>query len=118
MAIRITYEDMEYKLDYSRATIAQMERSGFIIDELSSKPATMIPKLFEGAFLLHHKKLVLDNPNKIREIYNHLAVDKENEDEKGIVATLINMYIKSYTEIVNGGKEATEEKKAVWEVID
>lgn len=124
MAIVITYEDMEYKLDYSRNTIEQMERKGFVMDELLQKPVTMLPKLFEGAFLLHHKNLVQSNPNKIREIYNHLEVkdnltsDNEDEEATGIVAELIKMYQKSLTEIIQGGKDATDSKKAKWEVIE
>jgi len=43
-----------YTLEFNRKSIEMMERQGFILDELTDKPATMLPMLFRGAFLMHH----------------------------------------------------------------
>lgn len=59
MAKVLTIKDPEsgitYTLEYTRSTIAQMERNGFVADELSKKPMTNFPALFAGAFLAHHR---------------------------------------------------------------
>lgn len=64
--IRIEFEGNKYTLEYNRETISFMERArGFNLEEIGSKPATMIPILFEGAFLKNHKHLKADIPKKI-----------------------------------------------------
>lgn len=59
MAKILTIKDSEsgitYTLEYTRNTIAQMERNGFVADELTKKPMSNFPTLFAGAFLAHHK---------------------------------------------------------------
>lgn len=126
MAVVITYEDKEYTLDYSRDTIRQMEKAGFVLDQLFEKPATMIPLLFQGAFLMHHKKLVQDKPNYINEIFNHLTQEDEDGDkdadteetEKYIVTPLVEAYRKSMETIVTGGEKVSDSKKATWKVVE
>ncbi|MCM1545286.1 MAG: DUF5055 domain-containing protein, partial [Ruminococcus sp.] len=45
----------EYLLEFTRKSVKTMERQGFRIDEIDSKPMTVLPALFAGAFLAHHK---------------------------------------------------------------
>jgi hypothetical protein len=49
--ITLTHENKEYILEYSRQSVKTMESQGFNIDQIDQKPATMIPLLFEGAFI-------------------------------------------------------------------
>lgn len=50
----IKIDGKEYILEYNRKIAKQMEMMGFEITNMDLKPATMIPMLFSGAFLMHH----------------------------------------------------------------
>lgn len=67
MAKTLTIKDPvsgeSYTLEYTRKTVEIMEKQGFIADDVDRKPMTMLPALFAGAFLAHHrwvKKDVID----------------------------------------------------------
>ena len=65
--LRFTYEDKDYVLEFTRKTIAEMERRGFIASNITSQPMTTLPTLFEGAFLAHHRFVKKDVIDKIFE---------------------------------------------------
>ena len=48
--IVLTHEKKEYVMEYNRQSVKMMEGQGFVLDEITSKPMTMIPLLFQGAF--------------------------------------------------------------------
>lgn len=53
--LTFTFEDKEYTLEYTRRTVAEMEKKGFIASEITEKPMSTLPALFAGAFLAHHR---------------------------------------------------------------
>ena len=53
--LNFEYKGKDYTLEYTRETIKQMEREGFIAENVVTKPMTTLPKLFAGAFKAHHK---------------------------------------------------------------
>ena len=53
--LKFKYNGTEYTLEFTRRTVEQMEREGFIAEDITSKPMTMLPTLFAGAFKAHHK---------------------------------------------------------------
>ncbi len=53
--INFEYKGKEYTLEYTRESIRQMEREGFVASEISTKPMSTLPKLFSGAFKAHHR---------------------------------------------------------------
>lgn len=57
MAKQLNFEfrGKEYTLEYTRESIKQMEREGFVGGDIVTKPMTTLPKLFAGAFKAHHK---------------------------------------------------------------
>ena len=57
MAKQITFEHngKEYTLEFTRESIKQMEREGFVSSDVITKPMLTLPKLFAGAFKAHHK---------------------------------------------------------------
>lgn len=59
MAKTITFEHKgkEYTLEFTRRTVTEMERKGFVIGELTEKPMSTLPELFAGAFLAHHREI-------------------------------------------------------------
>lgn len=104
--LKFTFEDKEYVLEYTRRTVVEMERKGFVAAEVESKPMTTLPALFEGAFLAHHrfvKKDVIDNIfahmtnkedliGKLAEMYNEpiMALVEEPEAAEGNVSWTAN----------------------------
>lgn len=96
-----TFEGKEYTLEFTRRTIAEMEKKGFVASELTDKPMSTLPELFAGAFLANHrfvKKEVIetifskltkkeDLIGKLAEMYNEPieALLEEPEDNKGNV---------------------------------
>ncbi len=96
-----TYEDKEYTLEYTRRTVAEMEKKGFIASDITDKPMTTLPALFAGAFLAHHRFVKEDVINniymkltkkedligKLAEMYNEpiMALVEEPEEDKGNV---------------------------------
>ena len=53
--IKFEYEGKEYTLEFTRESIKQMEREGFVASDIIEKPMLTLPKLFAGAFKAHHK---------------------------------------------------------------
>lgn len=81
--ITMTYDKTEYTLEYSRQSVKTMEAQGFVLEELTSKPMTMIPLLFSGAFIKNHrgvKRSVVDD------IFDNIA------DKSGLMEALMEMY--------------------------
>ncbi len=53
--LNFTRKGKEYTLEYTRETIKQMEREGFVAEDMVRKPMLTLPILFAGAFKAHHK---------------------------------------------------------------
>lgn len=81
--ITIPYNGCEYTLEYNRDAVKLMERAGFDIDLIRSKPLTMLPMLFEGAFHMHHRRADKD---VIRKMFEKI----KGKDE--LMTALIEMY--------------------------
>ena len=50
-------EGKEYILEYNRQSVQQIEKMGFSINDIDSKPMIMFPLMFRGAFIANHKYL-------------------------------------------------------------
>lgn len=97
--LRFSYEGKDYTLEFTRRTVADMERKGFVASEITDKPMTSLPALFAGAFLAHHrftKQEVIDAIfakmthkdeliGKLAEMYNEpiMALVEEPEESEG-----------------------------------
>lgn len=81
--LKFEYDGIEYTLEYTRKTVAQMEANGFIAREVDDKPMSTLPALFEGAFLAHHKWI---KKEKVDEIYEHIP------DKGELIGKLAEMY--------------------------
>lgn len=82
--LRFTYEGKDYTLEFTRRTVAEMEKKGFIASDITDKPMTMLPALFAGAFLAHHRFVKEDI---INDIYSKLT---KKEDLIGKLAEMYN----------------------------
>lgn len=110
--VTITYQNNEYVLEYSRNAVKQMEQQGFVLDQISDKPMTMVPLLVYGAFMKNNKGI---KRNLVDEIYENI-VDKIGSDgENGFIQTLLEMYAETVNTLTDNNP-ADEGNLAVWKV--
>lgn len=87
MAKTLTINDpmtgVTYTLEYTRKSVETMEKSGFVADEVARKPVSMLPALFAGAFLAHHRSVK-------RDVIDNLYARLPHKDE--LVPALVEMY--------------------------
>lgn len=105
MAEKISFEfnGTPITLEFSRNTIRTMEQAGFDIDELGSKPTVRIPQLFQGAFLLHHRRM---DQNTINTIWNRMKRKTE------LVEKLQSMYYETVSTLMDEPED--DEKNIDW----
>lgn len=102
--ITVNHNEKDYELEYSRQSVRMMESQGFVIDQISSKPMTMIPMLFSGAFAKNHrgiKRALID------EIFEDIS------DKTGLINALIEMYAETLSSLTD---ENENEGNATWAV--
>lgn len=112
--ITVNYKNNDYVLEYSRATAKQIEDQGFVLDQLSEKPATMIPLLVYGAFMKHNrgiKRALVD------EIYENIVGKIGTETEEGFISVLGEMYTETVSSLV-GDNAVNEGNAATWKVTN
>ena len=100
--ISLTHNKTEYILEYNRQSVKTMESQGFVLDELTSKPVTMIPLLFSGAFIKNHrgvKRSVVD------EIFDTVS------DKSGLMEALMEMYAETLSSLTESNDS---EGNATW----
>ena len=94
--IKLTYDDKEYELEYSRQSVKIMEGRGFNFEAISSMPMTMIPLLFEGAFI---KNCTGVKRKTMDEIYDGIG------DKTGLIQALAEMYAETLSALTDNSDE-------------
>ena len=94
--IVLKHEKDEYVLEYNRQSVKQMEGQGFSLEELQSKPMTMIPLLFEGAFI---KNCRGTKRKVIEKIYEGVP------DKTSLMEALIEMYADTMSTLMDDNDE-------------
>lgn len=111
--ITVNYEDKEYVLEYSRNAVKQMEQQGFVLDQVSDKPITMIPLLVYGAFIKNNKGI---KRSLVDEIYEHIADKIGNGEDNGFIQTLLEMYAETINTLTDNSS-VDEGNVATWKVM-
>lgn len=106
--INFEYQGEHYTLEFSRRTVQEMERSGFNINKVIDAPLTGVEMLFNGAFLMHHRRI---KQEKINEIYRVLT-NKQELVEKLIV--LYNEPLSSLMDEPEGNEGNAQSWTANW----
>lgn len=110
--ITVTYKKQDYVLEYSRATAKQIEDQGFILDQLTDKPATMIPLLVYGAFMKNNRGI---KRSLVDEIYENIVGKIGADGEDGFINILGEMYAETVTSLM-GDNAVDEGNAATWKV--
>lgn len=110
--ITINYNDRDYTLEYNRMAVRQMEQQGFVLDQISDKPMTMIPLLVQGAFIKNHNMV---RPALRNEIYDNLVNKTGTDGENGFIQALLEMYAETVN-VLTENNPADEGNVATWKV--
>ena len=97
--LNFKYNGTEYTLEYTRKSVEQMEREGFVADDLKIKPLTMLPTLFAGAFKAHHKYVKRE---VIDEIYSKMT------NKADLIGKLAEMYNEPIMALIDEPAESAE----------
>ena len=82
--INFEHKNKEYTLEYTRESVKQMEREGFVASDIVTKPMLTLPKLFAGAFKAHHRYDI--KQKEIDEIFELI------KNKQALVEKLAEMY--------------------------
>ena len=102
--INLTYDKKEYILEYNRQSVKTMESQGFVLEELTAKPMTMIPLLFNGAFIKNHRGI---KRNLMDEIFEEIG------DKTALREALMEMYAETLSTLTEGSGEGN----ATWAMV-
>ena len=94
--ITFEFEGKDYTLEYTKNTVRQMERRGFVADEIATKPMTVIPDLFAGAFLSKHPQLKREKIDKIYDSMN---------GKQRLIRALTEMYNETIECLIDEGED-------------
>lgn len=90
--LEFEHDGKKYTLEFTRRTVSEMEKKGFIASEITDKPMTTLPALFAGAFLANHRFV---KQEMIEEIFSKLT---KKEDLVGKLAEMYNEPIMALVE--------------------
>lgn len=110
--IKVTYQNKEYQLEYTRRAVKHMEDNGFVVEEVGNKPVTMIPLLVYGAFMKHHQSI---KRSLVDEIYENIVGKIGKDGEEGFIQTLLEMYAETIQTLTDDSV-ADEGNVATWKV--
>ena len=101
--IVLKHNNKEYVLEYNRQSVKQIEGQGFVLDDISTRPMTMIPLLFQGAFIKNckgTKRAVID------EIYDGIG------NKLDFISVLGEMYAETLSTLTDD----SDEGNVTWEL--
>lgn len=109
MAKQLTINDpvsgVTYTLEFTRKTIELMEKNGFVAADMERKPMTLLPALFAGAFLAHHRFVKRDVIDAIYAKLNH-------KDE--LIGALVEMYKEPLMALLDEPEQENDEGNLSW----
>ena len=95
--LKFTYEDKDYCLEFTRRSVETMEKQGFVAADIETKPMTVLPALFRGAFLANHRFV---KPEVIDAIFTKMT----NKSE--LIGKLAEMYNEPIMALVGEPEES------------
>lgn len=108
--LEFDYENEHYVLEYNREAIKLMEKSGFVLDEYTAKPMTMVEMAFQFAFYKNHPKTKLETIDKI---FNGM------KNKQALNNQLLIMIDEAYSVLWDEKSESSEDdgKNIEWKIV-
>lgn len=92
--LRFEFEGKEYTLEFSRKSVAEAERNGFSMEDLTDHMMVRVPELFFYAFKMHHPFIKKTDTDKILfEGFGGLTSDE--------LKRLGDLYAEPYNALIN-----------------
>jgi hypothetical protein len=106
---KIEFEDNneKYVLEYNRDTISILEQQGFSINELTTKPMTMLPLAFQGLFYKNHKYV---KKSYVDECY------KRFKNKEHLLEVISGMLLEAY-ETLTEDEEVGDKGNIDWKIV-
>jgi len=103
--IEFDYNDTHYTLEFTRRTVKQMEKQGFVFSSIEEMPYSGIENLYRGSFLAHHPRITDETVNAI---WKYLP----NKDK--FIGALGELYNEPFASLMDD-ENIEESKKLNWE---
>lgn len=98
MKITFDYDNTNYELEFTAASVKAMEKNGFNFAEMDKKPLSLCEDLFIGSFIAHHPTVPLA---KRKEIFEQM---KGQSGDSNLLETLVNMASRTIENIMQPNK--------------
>lgn len=97
----------KYVLEYTRESVALMERQGFVVSELTTRPMLMLPLAFQGLFYKNHRNV---NKTFVDEVYDDL------KDKDKLLEAVAGMLDECYSSLTDASKE-DDKGNIDWKIV-
>ena len=106
--IELTYEGVNYTLEYNRAAVKVLEANGFKAEEILDKPMTNVELMFQCSFIKNHPNVQLTTIDNIL---------KSCSDKGKLLATLKTMIDETYESLL-AEPETGDSGNVTWKTVD
>ena len=97
--LNFEYKGVQYTLEYTRKSVEQMEKEGFVAEDIQTKPVSMLPTLFAGAFKANHRWVK-------RELIDEIFSKMTNKGD--LIGKLAEMYNEPIMALIDEPAESSE----------
>jgi hypothetical protein len=102
------FEGREFTLEFNRKTVVKAEKAGLNLQEIDSKPMTMVGIMFWAAFLYHHPWITQEQTDKILD-EQFGGVEGlgtiENDEGENLVTHLGRLYSEPFSTLIPSDEE-------------
>ncbi len=102
------FEGREFTLEFNRKTVVKAEKAGLNLQEIDSKPMTMVGIMFWAAFLYHHPWITQEQTDKILDD-QFGGVEGlgtiENDEGENLVTHLGRLYSEPFSTLIPSNEE-------------
>ena len=102
------FDGREFTLEFNRKTVVKAEKAGLNLQEIDSKPMTMVGIMFWAAFLHHHPWITQEQTDKILD-EQFGGVEGlgtiENDEGENLVTHLGRLYSEPFSTLIPSDEE-------------
>ena len=105
--IEFEKDGQKYVLEYTRESVALMEKQGFAVSELTTRPMLMLPLAFQGLFYKNHRNV---NKAFVDEVYDNFT------NKEKLLEAIAGMLDECYSSLTEGNKE-DDKGNIDWKIV-
>lgn len=97
----------KYILEYNRESIELLEKQGFNVNEMTSKPMSMLPLAFQGLFYKNHRY--------VKKAFIDECFDRFSDKQK-LIEIIAEMIVETYDSLTDDGS-SNDKGNLDWKII-